>query len=329
MTQSHQRELEKRLETLSCGGASENREQILAAIQAFVPADFGMHMRFVRDGHLKYSFPAMRGQDELVNVTCNLRGSRVRDVPWLPPNADPGELDTFIRPRAYYGDKRYFSTRAYREVYERLEIRSELRALVTDHDEFTGWFGLHRRGRGNRFSQAERELLSAVMPRLKTALVSLDAIDRKLQERDIAAVFQPDGSLDHASRAFVEWADTDRLAYVRRRIRDTDAGKDRAGIEHLETAEVRVIRLDAGFDTADGVRYMVTVDRAELWTLRPEHRLTERQLEVADFARVGATAREIADTLDISKNTVKQHLKNIYRRLGIGSRAELADVMGR
>jgi DNA-binding NarL/FixJ family response regulator len=57
-------------------------------------------------------------------------------------------------------------------------------------------------------------------------------------------------------------------------------------------------------------------------------RITPRQREVAEFAAVGATVGEIAAQLGISLNTVRTHLKGVYRTLGVASRVELAYAMG-
>jgi two-component system, NarL family, nitrate/nitrite response regulator NarL len=40
--------------------------------------------------------------------------------------------------------------------------------------------------------------------------------------------------------------------------------------------------------------------------------------------REGSSNREIAGKLDISEETVKRHLSNIYGKLGVSSRLELA-----
>ena len=56
-------------------------------------------------------------------------------------------------------------------------------------------------------------------------------------------------------------------------------------------------------------------------------RLSPRQREVATYACAGATSREIAETLGISVHTVRQHLKDIYRVLGVCGRVELARLM--
>jgi LuxR family maltose regulon positive regulatory protein len=56
-------------------------------------------------------------------------------------------------------------------------------------------------------------------------------------------------------------------------------------------------------------------------TLPGEH-LTERELGVLRMLPSRLTLREIADELGISVNTVKFHLRVIYRKLGVGSRAE-------
>ena len=52
--------------------------------------------------------------------------------------------------------------------------------------------------------------------------------------------------------------------------------------------------------------------------------LTERELEVLRFLPSRLTVREIANELYISQNTLKFHLKVIYRKLGVNSRGEAA-----
>jgi LuxR family transcriptional regulator, maltose regulon positive regulatory protein len=54
--------------------------------------------------------------------------------------------------------------------------------------------------------------------------------------------------------------------------------------------------------------------------------LTDRQLGILRMLPSRLTLREIADELFISVNTLKFHLKVIYRKLGCGSRAEAADM---
>lgn len=151
-----------------------------------------------------------------------------------------------------------------------------------------------------------------------------DSLESKTFNDELLALFTPEGSIAFNSTAFEHWADESKTSYLRRRARDADAGVDRLGIEIRGGAEVRMTRLDGD----DDVRYLVAIDRPELAKIRPKHRLTDRQQQVAEYAIAGATCREIADTLELSHHTVKQHIKNIYDRLSIGSRAELASMIG-
>jgi DNA-binding CsgD family transcriptional regulator len=52
--------------------------------------------------------------------------------------------------------------------------------------------------------------------------------------------------------------------------------------------------------------------------------LTPRQIETASLAARGHTNTEIADRLGVSGNTVKKHLADVFERLHVAGRAELA-----
>ena len=58
----------------------------------------------------------------------------------------------------------------------------------------------------------------------------------------------------------------------------------------------------------------------------PEKRmgLTPRELEIVSAVVAGYSNREIAECCKLSEDTVKQHLSNIFDKLGVSTRLELA-----
>lgn len=56
--------------------------------------------------------------------------------------------------------------------------------------------------------------------------------------------------------------------------------------------------------------------------------LTRREEDVLRLLVEGRTAPQIAEELVVSPNTVKTHVRNLYRKLGINRRADLACRLG-
>ena len=55
--------------------------------------------------------------------------------------------------------------------------------------------------------------------------------------------------------------------------------------------------------------------------------LTPQELQVARMLAGGRTTREAAAALFLSPKTIEYHLRNVYLKLGVRSRAELADAI--
>jgi two-component system nitrate/nitrite response regulator NarL len=56
----------------------------------------------------------------------------------------------------------------------------------------------------------------------------------------------------------------------------------------------------------------------------PAFSLTQRELQIVGLIVAAAGNKKIAETLSISEKTVKHHLTNIFEKLGVSSRLELA-----
>ena len=57
--------------------------------------------------------------------------------------------------------------------------------------------------------------------------------------------------------------------------------------------------------------------------------LTPRELQIVLLLAEGRTTREAAAALFLSPKTVEYHLRNVYLKLDVATRAELLDLVGR
>lgn len=89
-------------------------------------------------------------------------------------------------------------------------------------------------------------------------------------------------------------------------------------VRQLELAMTGVTVIDAGL-AGRAVDTAARLQRDEFWP-GARHGLTQRESEVLSLMVAGLSNRGIAARLVVSDETIKSHLKAIYRKLGVGDR---------
>jgi two-component system, NarL family, nitrate/nitrite response regulator NarL len=82
-----------------------------------------------------------------------------------------------------------------------------------------------------------------------------------------------------------------------------------------------------GRDTVTDIVRLLRERRAAAATRRaptPAERLTPRERGIVALVAAGASNREVAEKLSLAEDTVKHHISNIFDKVGVSNRAELA-----
>lgn len=128
------------------------------------------------------------------------------------------------------------------------------------------------------------------------------------------------GGIRHCCARSASWLDPARRAMLSRLVDAPDSADWQDGAALIAGHPVQVVRLHG----EEPAFLLVIHPRPAPGPLAV---LTPRQREVARIAAAGVTAAETAAALGLSEETVRTHLRDIYARLDIGTRVELANVV--
>jgi len=118
-------------------------------------------------------------------------------------------------------------------------------------------------------------------------------------------------------------SDDDEAGIVGLRAGATGFLNKRAGVDALPRALRSAVAGEAVVSRRLTMRLVDTIrrTRADGAGIRPvRSRLTPREWEVLDLLCAGQSTDDIADTLVLSSETVRSHIKNVLRKLGVRSR---------
>jgi DNA-binding CsgD family transcriptional regulator len=149
---------------------------------------------------------------------------------------------------------------------------------------------------------------------------------RAMLAGDGEALFEQALELHESTPDLFEAART-RLAFgahlrrARKRVRARE--QLRAALEAFERLGARPWADQAGAELA------ATGETARRRDASTMDELTPQELQIARLLADGRTTREAAAALFLSPKTIEYHLRNVYRKLGIGSRDELVESFAR
>ena len=247
------------------------------------------------------------------------------------------------------------SSPRFREVLAPVGLGREMRAVLRDHGSAWGGLVLFRSSDEPDFSDAEVAMLADVGPDLARA-VRRCLLHSEYQHRDApdgpgVAILSVDGmdvGVDMTSRAARHWLDDIAdgrvqpsgipLTVVTLAQRALRSSTGSAGIRlHARSGQWLTLYAEVA-DPGPQQSRRLSARRVSLVVepTRPHelaeviadaYALTRREREVARLVVAGHSNGEIATALWLSVYTVQDHVKAVYAKLGVRSRAELTSRM--
>jgi DNA-binding CsgD family transcriptional regulator len=234
------------------------------------------------------------------------------------------------------------SSARYREIFRPLGLEDELRAVLRSRGVSWGFMCLHRES-GSSFSPEEVAFVRRLAPHLAEG-IRLGVLMRSLAITRLAdapglIVLALDGSVVSANPAAEVWLDEIdsslagkmpiEVQAVAGRLRRLDPSA--VGVPRLRvlTRAGRWVTLHASWLSSDDVHANVAViieasTPAEVAPLvMVAYGLTAQERAITELVCQGLSTQEIARRLQITVNTVQDHLKPVFEKTGVRSRREL------
>lgn len=225
------------------------------------------------------------------------------------------------------------------------DIGDELTAACLDTHGCWGWMIPHRTSDDHPFSDQDAALLSDLAPALG-ALARRAALapsnNRGTRDELAPGVVILDEQLRQAGRTHAASLWLDQLGVfselalcviAARLLGDRHCARARPSVcARLRTTNGTWAVFDGAFlEGHDHRQIAVTVRPATsdevLDILCHAHNLTPRQTELARSVANGLNTQQIAERLYISPHTVKDHLKAVFKTVGVGTRGELVSQL--
>jgi len=238
----------------------------------------------------------------------------------------------------------WLESEVYRRALHLHDMRHLVEVPVPSAGRIVGHLNFARSDPAQNFSPDEIRVAEALAQVLGLAIERMDTGEQLRRERDQALAAldlagtaivisdpgEPELRLnDAARRLFSEVVDAEQRLHQLLARPLTGGGFSRRVDVELSTGEAGIIHAHANPSPRDGGLVAVLELGREHPAIAPGAvaALTPREREVAALVVDGCGDREIAEQLCLSRHTVSQHVKSIYRKLDVDSRVGLTRLL--
>jgi DNA-binding CsgD family transcriptional regulator len=290
------------------------RRAVMLDLMRTANADYGMsHGVAVLDGELCWHDVQTFGDEGRVGFLRELSGRPLSDtVDLCLSNLTPINRFTEVTDQEIRGNK------VYRNNWVPMRRVSVLAMCAVVGGTHARWVGAYRvEGQGYFGS----EVVKRVQSRAEAYVRCLDVarrLDRRVGGGRALILLSECGEIAFRSDSGRHWqSDARLLERLRKAIRAPGSPRCFSVCD----AVVRITPVEGD----QGKRlFCAEVLPVEEWTIPKLATLSVQKRRVAELAALGATAAEIARSLDVTAATVRTYLRQIYAQLGIATRLELA-----
>lgn len=274
------------------------------------------------EGGVVYDSMRLAGNAERDQLAAELDGMPLLNGPTLHVEAPSvQERSSFILLDV---DERFHGSEVWEKFFEPRGIHGFIRMLAYQDRRFLGHVGVYQHADDPPVSRVDLHRFQERKEVIVAALASADfLIHQQISEEGTHVIVNARGQVEFAAQGARVLLTRRRRARLVDMVQRLDAGDYSACTFVLDGIDARLTRLEG----RGCFLYLATLSPPRTATIDPLACLTESQREIAAFAAAGATANEIARSLDRSPHTIRTHLKNIYARLEICSRTELAALV--
>ncbi len=312
------------LEEIDASTPSRLRREVVGRLQKLAGADAALFSKYsLSDGGEYDTSVEVLGDEQFAREFEDREGNGCQPARTWDPRYPPKESEQSFHVEHYPPGTLAEDSqpKALCDVYREVGVRWEASALLYDGPRFLGWLAFYRL-RDAAFEPERIERLNELVGSIVRELSRAERLESELLGDRPARVLMDPSTLDvecATGNAF-DWLTEPRKEQLTEEIAELDLGESFPIKLFIDGFRVWVTQMSGQL----GMRLLATIERAPAPEKRPEAALTPRQREVVGYAAAGATNREIAETLNITPDTVSDHLSAAYRRLGVANRVELA-----
>ena len=328
MVNRHERSRVEDLRTCQGSAPRELRGRLLRAVAEIGEVDFALFYNLVEvEGRTYVGDWQAVGDD---GVCHRILRPYTRE-PW--PGAshlqakrpDPRATRAFLEWNALMPRHDVESTEFFQRVYAPHHLGDQIRLLVYHGPRFIGWIGGVRRHGAPPFSRRERRRLKELVEVCVDGFTTADLLAKQGQPNEPGyLVVSEQGRVEMVSQTARPWLERPQfLDALREAVSEYAAGRLPTSRAVIREAEARVLRMEG-----DGqVRYLVHVLPTRTLRLGAASGLPPAERELAQMAVCGATVQQMAQATGRSPETVRSYLRNVYDRMEVASRVELARAL--